>query len=184
MSLALLWQKFTCALNNLTFQTITHAVSLTSSINNVELCYMVERLKNCLRLQFIIFIACFLTVAQTEILLEATAFSLCSISTDSTIYQSAIRSDIMHPPKVIEETCMTQTTTNNPLSRENKWINAAVQKMTWALAWAHWHNNRDIQLRMLMTPLCLASGAALVFCKPGLHWRLAGCKHSTQVRQT
>lgn len=87
-------------------------------------------------------------------------------------------SDIMHPPKVIEGTCMIQTSTNNPLSQEKKWINAAAPKMTWALARAHWHNNRDIQLRMLMTPLCLASRAALVFCKPGLHCRLAGCKHS------
>lgn len=87
-------------------------------------------------------------------------------------------SRVVYPPEVIEGTCTIQTSTNNPLSQEKKWINAAAQKMTWALARAHRHNNRDIQPRMLMTPLCLASRAALVFCKPGLHSRLAGCKHS------
>lgn len=80
--------------------------------------------------------------------------------------------------EVIDGTCVIQTSANNQVSQEKKWINAVVEKMTWALAQALWHNSRDIEMRMLMTRLCLANRAALVFYDPGFHWRLAGCKHS------
>lgn len=83
-----------------------------------------------------------------------------------------------NPSEVIDRTCMIQTSANNPVSQEKKWINAVVQKMTWALARALWHNNRDIELAMLITRLCLASRASQVFYKLGLYWRLASCKHS------
>lgn len=130
---------------------------------------MVGRLKSCSHQQFIICIAYFLTVTQTEILPEATAFSLCSISTDSMTYQSAITSDITHPAEAIEGN-VCDANKSKQSSQSGREMNQCSGSKDDVSPWPERadNNNRDVRPRMLTTPLWLASGAALAFCKPGL----------------